>query len=351
MADEVAVAISGLLEGNPERNISSIKSAVIAQFIESDQSVVPETTEYFNHTYAPDIVLHWRSGRLDRRVYLRTYSNPSYLLEDIHVVAADQPILMPLTPMHSTDAKSPGLAEGQNDTVRLAEDSARASTLVAGPSTFSALSEDRHNRPIGSIVSRAVLQGGRGLIDEERARSVGVTMHRAYTAAQQAESLPTQAAISAAETLLNQAQAIQLETLFQALWLGSGAPATTFPGRTNLSSSLDAIVLQVLLNMDVAISGGYDFWRRLGSELTLENLCAVEMRSQSPNLQWLVNVNIDRLQARSCQVNDFDGFVDSDNANMTWFLERGLLGLSSARFRAYFSPDSIARSDYPQMTK
>ena len=58
MSDEVAIAISGMLDGDPERNITSIKNAVIAQFRESDQGVIPETTEYFNHTYAPDIVLH-----------------------------------------------------------------------------------------------------------------------------------------------------------------------------------------------------------------------------------------------------------------------------------------------------
>ena len=99
MTDDFAAAIADLSEDDPERNIASIKNAVIAQLLASDDRVKVETTEYFNHTYAPDLILRWNTGRPDRRVYLRTNTNPVYLLEDVDVVSANHPILIPLRPV------------------------------------------------------------------------------------------------------------------------------------------------------------------------------------------------------------------------------------------------------------
>jgi hypothetical protein len=347
MPDEVAVAISNLLDRDPDQNISSIKNAVIAQIMETDNSVIPETTDYFNHTYAPDIVLHWRSGRPDRRVYLRTYTNPAYLLEDIRVISGDQPILMALTPLDPNGQLE--RRDDSSDAELLAEGSAQARTLVADPSTFNALSSERREHAIGRVLSRAVLQGGRGLIDAGRARSAGETMDLAFTAAQHADSRATRTAVEAAEALLDTDHARQLTNLFQALWLGSGAPATSFPGQTDLSTSLDANILELLLDMDVTITNDDDFWRRLGSGLTLERLCEVEAPSRSANLQKLVGVNVNLLRGRSCQVNETDEQRDvSTEDAMTWFLKDGLLGLSSSRFQILISPNSVSGTDFPQ---
>jgi hypothetical protein len=169
-----------------------------------------------------------------------------------------------------------------------------------------------------------------------------------FTAAQHADSRTTRTAVEAAEALLDGSHARQLTNLFQALWLASGAPATAFPGQTDLSTSLDATVLELLLDMEVAITDDDEFWKRLGSGLTLERLCEVEAPSRSANLQKLVNVNVDLLRARSCQVNRIGEPAEKVDGTMTWFLKEGLLGLASSRFQVLISPNSISSTDFPQ---
>ena len=334
MTDHFAAAIADLSEDDPEQNIASIKNAVIAQLQASDDRVEVETTEYFNHTYAPDLILRWNTGRPDRRVYLRTNTNPVYLLEDVNVVSANHPILIPLRPV-----------EHAAETIPLGEHSAAAQTLIADPSTFQALGTERKSQPIGHLLSRAVLQGGRGLVDSDRARSVGGTMTRAFSGAQRAEAQVTREAIDTAEGLLDPVQADQITRLFQALWLGSGAPATAFPGATSLTTTLDATALQLLL--DVAVSDDDQFWRRIGSGLTLDLLCEVNASSESQSLQRLVNLSSDHLRARICQVIE-RGDAAFEQSGLRWSVGSGLLGLEGANFRAYFSPNSASEAHFPE---
>jgi hypothetical protein len=172
-------------------------------------------------------------------------------------------------------------------------------------------------------------------------------MDSAFSAAQRADSSVTRIAVEAAEALFDNDHARQLTNLFQALWLGSGAPATSFPGQTDLSASLDATILELLLDLDVDITADDEFWRRLGSSLTLERLCEVKSASRSANLQKLVGVNIARLRARACQVNEIDSDRRDARGDLSWFLQDGLLGLSSDRFQVLISPDSVTKTLFP----
>ena len=335
MTSNFSVTIADLVDDDPARNIASIKDAVINQLRASDEGVAIEKTEYFNHTYAPDLVLHWGAGRMDRRVYLRTNSNPAYLLQDVSVVSVDKPILMPLSPVRA-------FAEADS---RLNMESASSQTLVADPSTFEALGEEQEYRPIGQLLSRAVLQGGRGLLDDNQARSAGGTMNRAFAGAQLAEASVTREAIDTAEALLDPVHAEQITRLFHALWLGSGAPATAFPGATSLAATLDATSLQLLL--DVAVSDDDQFWRRIGSGLTLERLCEVTVSAKSENLQRLINVNIDQLRVKVCQVSD-RGDRNSEQSGLRWFVDDDLLGLDGLTFQAYFSAGNASEVRFPE---
>jgi len=57
---------------NPRNSVATVKSVVISQFEALDTRVKIKSTDYFNHTFAPDLVLSWPWDRMpERYVYLR----------------------------------------------------------------------------------------------------------------------------------------------------------------------------------------------------------------------------------------------------------------------------------------
>ena len=325
------------LTDNPSKNISAIKNRIVNQLRASDEKLRIESTDYFNHSYAPDLVLRWSSDEGDqgRKVYLRTNADVDYLLEDVGIICRTHPILMPL--------KALGQFADRNGP--LAEKSANTGTLVADPSAIQAFTEERKGYPVISLLSRAVLQGGRGLVDAERARGAGEKVNSGFDAAQRAAAEPIRQAMEITDSILDAAHAEQWARLFQALWLGTGAPATGFPGAVNQSVTLDPEALQLLL--DVAATKDSSFWRRIGAGLTLECLLEVTASGESDNLQLLVLSNMDRLRARACRLIPNHERPDQ-NLIQRWFVGKGLLGLQGAGFLAFFSTASLPDSGFPR---
>ncbi|WP_339155826.1 hypothetical protein [Actinomadura luteofluorescens] len=333
--DEVARAIANLaLDESPADNVASIKNAVISNFLSSDENVSVESTDYFNHTYAPDLILRWKRDKAVRHVFLRTINDPRYLSEDVAVVAQSQPIIMPLVP----------LSTGQNSTDLQAE-LARTRTLVATPSTIDTFNRARQRTAVAGLLSRAVFQGGRGLVDSERAASASDVVDDGLRAAQVANVPSTRRAIDLVEEILDLKHAGQINRLLQAVWLGSGAAASNFPGASEIMSGLDSEGLQLLL--DLAVSDDPEFWRRIGAGLTFERLCEIDVGAGSNGLQHLVNGNLDHLRARACKA--LDGFVDDSPFEVPrWSTASGMLQLHSTGFRAFFLPGSISDANLPE---
>ncbi|MGP3955610.1 hypothetical protein ACTWPT_06395 [Nonomuraea sp. 3N208] len=322
--NDFSALIADLAADEPLQNVASIKNAVIERIKETDANVTVESTEYFNHTFAPDLVLRWPLDGSTRRVYLRTSSNTNYLREDIALVAGVGPIFMPLLPL--------GSESGHED---LERESTQSNTLVADPSTITAFGEESPQRAVQNLVARAVLQGGRGHVTQQRARAIGHAIGQGFVAAQNANVNMTRRAIDVTESLMDLQHADQLTRLLHAIWLGSGAPASAFPSSTGITANLDASALQFLL--EIAITDDGDFWRRIGSSLTLERLCEVEVPATSNGLQQLIAVNLDRLRAKSCQVVSHPKGERGYPAPR-WLVKSGFLTMATERYSAHFSP-------------
>ncbi|WP_158697364.1 hypothetical protein [Streptomyces hokutonensis] len=320
---EYSVAIANLVDDDPSRNVQSIKNAVIANLLSSDSSVRIETTEYFNHTYAPDLILRWEGVKEERQVFLRTNTNPQYLREDVEVISEKKPILMPLAPL--ADPRSHE---------ELGRESANARTLVADPDSLYAFSAEGRGQPVLGLFSRAVLQGGKGLVDQERARSTSDAVGLGFAGAQRAEVDQTREAVEVTESLLDSSHADQFTRLLHAVWLGSGASPASFPGATGVRADLDAPALKLLL--DIAVAEESDFWRRIGGGVTLSQLCTIDVPASSENLQRLVNVNLDWLKAKSCLVSDA-ALTEEYGYKPRWFTQSGLLGYTTDRYQTFFS--------------
>lgn len=92
LTDAVRTALS---QTNMAEATADIKQLLCDEFARADPSAQIHRTEYFNHTYLPDVVLDWPAG--DRReVFVRFVTSPERLIADSNRLGAAGPILFDL---------------------------------------------------------------------------------------------------------------------------------------------------------------------------------------------------------------------------------------------------------------
>lgn len=342
--DDFSASLSNLLaDVDPRQHVTSIKTAVAERLREADPAVRIGRTEYFNHTYAPDLILDW--GGDTRRLYLRTTQRADYLLDDLAIISDAHPILMSLGDLPTDEAPDEGepvreAANAEESVERqLAAASYRTRTLVTDPGSLGTLSDRRKGAPVVGVFSRALLRGGRGLVDAPRAKRASADLDIGWSSANTADAAGTTRAIETAESLLDFEQANQVTRLLQAAWIGSGAPASSFPAIVGSLGLLESDNLRFLLDLESV--EGDEFWARVGHDLRLEHLAELgTVALTNENFQKLVLSALPRLRASGCRVVASDVLVK--DAATKWFVQQGHLGLDHGAFRTYFAVGRVA---------
>lgn len=86
MTSETEVELEDALQvEDSAESVRRVKDIVSAALLVADPSVRVTRTEYFNHTYVPDLVVEWPSRGVDclRRVYLRATQDPEQIEIDV----------------------------------------------------------------------------------------------------------------------------------------------------------------------------------------------------------------------------------------------------------------------------
>src|SRR5262245_12067356 len=85
-----ALAIDGTTE-----SATAVKRAVARSLSAVDPGVTIETTDYFNHSFAPDLVLRWeRPGQHEERfVFLRFNDEPEWITEELPRLEHRHPVV------------------------------------------------------------------------------------------------------------------------------------------------------------------------------------------------------------------------------------------------------------------
>jgi hypothetical protein len=308
---------------DPARRITAIKTAVIENLQATDERVRIEVTNHFNHSYVPDLILSWSSSSEERRLFLRTSFRAWDLMEDLTLLADERPILMPLAPIEQDDRVADEALQTRSRSQR---------TLITNPYGLEALDDETNAAPVVSLLSHAILQGGRGLITSHRAREVSEEVSAGFQGAQSADYESTSIAVRATEDVLDSHRASQLTSLLHAVWVGSGASPSQFPGATGTTAVIDAESLKFIL--DLPGLEDPDFWDRLGRGLTTERLCQLIDLPASANLERLLRSNAHRLQSKACRVIA----ARSGVATSQWEIVASTLTLRTAEHRIHFAP-------------
>lgn len=309
--------------------VDRIKQAVINELRAADERVTIKKTEYFNHSFVPDLVLSWPKEDGQRIMFLRPDPNPGYIQEDIESSEDQNSIFYCLST----------LGEMYRPAAHTLHESSRGrQTLVTDPVGLSELESQRRQNPVTRLTSSAVLQGARGLLDQERVVSVSNAVTHGIEAASRLNTEITGNSVSILYDAFDPTRASRLSRLLQAVWVGAGGDSASFPGGLDFTEGLDEEALSYLLSLDHI--GDFTFWRRLGRNLTLEKLARLRVDDSLENFQTFVNANVDVLQAKGCRVIDTQptlATVDTgENARaFRWSLESGNLVLRNGYVAAY----------------
>ncbi len=337
MSTELTQAIrDGLDDPNPLRSVERIKRAVERGIREADPTADVKPTEYFNHTFAPDLILEWKRDGEKRPVYLRFNDNLAYLAEDMDLVGDQHALFLGLDTM-------PDDASGVASVSSIAR---RSGSLVTDPDSLWTLgSERRQGSGVAGLFASSIVQGGRGVIDEVEIGRTARVVAKGFTAARALDVAATREAASLVSELLLPSQAERLGGLIHVLWVGSGGREEDYPGTGDLHGGLTDTALRFLLETkEVAEDPG--FWWRIGQTVDIDQIGRLPLEGYVANLQHLVRANLDRLMGKIMCVRadggqiSLDGELRGETRPLFWTVDRGIFSLQGPNFQAWIASQS-----------
>ncbi|CNE70324.1 Uncharacterised protein [Mycobacterium tuberculosis] len=316
------------------RSISSVKEEVINRVRALDKRVTIRSTEYFNNTFVPDLVLSWPGEERSRELFIRADTDPEHLAEDIGFVPNRQPIFFGLGSV-SASANHNSLVSSE------AQDHGVLITDAAGADEF--LDRRRRTDLLG-LASAAVLQGGRGVVDREEAADTATLFEDGFESAKRGDSERTAIAANRIPGVLDPERTDRLLQVLQALWVGSGEPASRFPAAVK-QDHLDSSALLFLLEQDWIKDTL--FWRNLAYSLKFDQLVSLDLSEPTENLQELIWANTDRLKARACTAAASSGSDLPGKRSAYFTIEDGGLTFRTRRssFHLYSSADQLPEAE------
>lgn len=286
MADKSAFAAriyDGLFDPSPSESVLRVKDAVAEELTALDPTARVDRTQYFNHTFVPDLIMTWPDART-RRVYLRMAYDLDALVEDVALVDSTDPLIFGLTEPESIEAKP-----------RVDEAMADSDAMFTEPAALERLIDRKKSDSTANMLSNALAQGGRGSFVGEEAVNLADVVHRGFTSAAKADAAGTAEAVDALADRLQGQQAWRMNRVLQAVWVGSEGSLSTFPGGADMSGRLNTESLTYLLKY--MRTDDRDFWRRVGRGLTLADLESLDF--SEVNMEHLIQANLDVLSARA----------------------------------------------------
>ena len=292
----------------PENLISGVKNAIIRELEVLDPAATIRSTDYFNHSFAPDLVLEWSDAgrKVSRDVFLRYSMRATASGHDVAALAKLGPVLIALRddedPRIEDDVRQE-LANAPKmlltNTPTLDELSPRSRTA---PADGSSETRQDHPAPLFDLVRSNIMRGGRGLLVEQTAAALAEQATPALDATADLDRL--EEFTTSVHNLFVSDAATRLNRAAQLLWMGLSGDLTAIREQGldpearpadmtgGLSDAELAVLLPYLLSRD-DVTSDPDYWAHLGSMITLERLERMWDRFLGVDLTRLVEANLD----------------------------------------------------------
>ena len=315
---------------------TKVKQLLCDELARVDPDARIHRTEYFNHTYVPDVVLKW-DGRVPREVFLRFVSTPPRLLADVDLIGASGPVIFDLSPAAPRAREVAELASVSSATQQASERSPQL--LITDSEATQHVRPDDAENMVERLVVANLLRSGRGKLDESTAETTVLASRAGYNGAIAAEPDDVRAAVAAAGRLLDPDTERRVERTLQLLWwVGGGAPEEfpiSVPDDMELNPSDTQDFLREVFAERVIEDSA--FWSRLADRLNFDTLVEVGEVTQSANLHQLMNQLAGRLKLSHVVLDKHERpFPPFDQ--LAWALEDQFLCLRGPEWECRFTP-------------
>jgi hypothetical protein len=312
----------GLFDPSPLDSISRVKTAVARELEALDPTARVISTDFFNHTFAPDFILRWPDTS-ERRVFLRLTYDTVALAEDVELIDAKNPLIFGLNP-HDVDINL--------DAVSSAVEAQDA--MFTQPDAVESLINRKSIDTTATMLGNALAQGGRGTFVNEAVSRFADTVVSGFAGAAALDVERTSAAVNAVQAQLGEVQSTRLTRVMQAVWEGGDGRIDQFPGSPDLTGRLNVEALRYLVTyVDI---DDITFWQRVGRRVSITDLAALDFNTNRQNIERLIRANLDVITARAAfYVEDPLGIQgNKQSGGARWGLYEGRLTLETPNWFA-----------------
>lgn len=211
---------------HPHESQAKVHEIVARQLHEMSPRARIGSTGYFNHSWAPDLIVSGRHGD-DRPVFLRFGVRDESFADDLSYLGSEGPMFLDLDAVLAD--RSEGSAQPSSDVAgMLAEsDAAVLVTEIEALDKFETCIKADHD--FRDATSQVVF-GGKGLVEKSDAETISEGWKQAIGAVETASTESLRSALNQVSAFLTRIARLEFEGTFRSRWVAAGQAIEEFPG-------------------------------------------------------------------------------------------------------------------------
>lgn len=266
---------------------SGVKNAVCDELARIDPSATIRKTDYFNHSYVPDVVAEW-PDRSVREVFLR-FIDPHRLAEDVARIGEKGPMLVDLS---AAAPSSPVVDYGERSEAIELGVSKRPRVLITDTEATEHIRPAEAHNMVERLITSNLLRAGRGQVTEDVAEVAVATAREGFEGANRLDPVAVSAAMNVTARLLGDDLQQRVAKTLQLLWWAGGGEPDDFPSAhlddMELNPTDAGEFLRLVLSGDEIEDD--EFWRRLAQRVDFDTLGIAGDVAGSANLDRLMRL-------------------------------------------------------------
>lgn len=308
--------------------IDIVKHAVARQIETLTHRSEVRFTDYFNHTYTPDMIIRDRAGRWSRELFIRLSSSPDQLIALLPRTAAPRPMIVPVEAFDPDSQRSPSWTE-------LGDAATDTGSWVADTAALSRLAVAAADDPVNDLLGQSLVRGGQGLDSAATMTTKTGHVRSGFDAAKHADATGTAVALTTLAESLDDTERDRLTRVLRAVWLGSQGSAAAFPS----AATLGAMTTEDLDYLIASLSDSdEDFWRTIGRGLHAVQLTELSRPSvESPHFQSVVAGALPWLRTKAMYARVGDPNVLGERDHVRWTVQSGCLAVHGPHWTCYLA--------------
>lgn len=350
-----SAVIAAINSVRPDDVISGVKMAVITELEMLDPSVEIRSTDYFNHSYAPDLVLRW--GKKEKReVYLRYSLRSAQAARDVELLGSGEPVFISLDSGNDDDGveitQEMGAEVSQHPGSLVTNVPAMDSLGPPQAEADEAVAEEFAAAPLMSLFRRNVVRGGRGLIVPG---TTGRLQEITSEGTPESEAAYAMEFAAAASEILREDASLQVRRASDLIRVALTGDVNILVEATSMNddddSSADELLSGQLSKEEVHALLPYLlrksrssinplFWRYLGSMVTFQQFESMASQLSGLGVADFVRANLVEWRASKSIVSvNADALGEDSPAEPSWTFNANMLCATAGSWRVHFTAD------------